>query len=186
MAVETICAECGATIKRSPSNLSERNFCDKNCLGAYRSRHYVGDRSAHWKGGVRLERGRVLVHRPDHPDAQQSGYIYRYRLVAEQMLGRRLKADEVVHHIDGDETNDDPGNLLVMGQAEHASRYDARRRARGVIPERCAHGHRLDNETLYIHRRDGLTKWTCKVCRREAGRRHDAKRRSRGSHHATV
>ena len=40
-------------------------------------------------------------------------------LLAEQLLGRPLKENEVVHHIDGDKTNNDPENLRVMDRAEH-------------------------------------------------------------------
>lgn len=43
----------------------------------------------------------------------------QHRLVAEKMLGRKLREDEVVHHIDGDKRNNDPENLMVMTAAEH-------------------------------------------------------------------
>lgn len=174
----TTCAQCGAPIRKSPSLLRERNFCNLACLGKYRSAHLTGPRAAHWRGGVIMRSGRVMLHRPDHPNANNHGYIYRYRLVAEETLGRYLQPGEIVHHIDGNETNDVPENLLVMSQAEHASRYDARRPVRGVIPECCGHGHALTPDNLYIHQRNGLLKWTCKTCRRAAGRRHDAKRGS--------
>ena len=37
------------------------------------------------------------------------------------MLGRKLKPDEVVHHIDGNKRNNEPSNLKVFeNQAEHA------------------------------------------------------------------
>lgn len=46
-------------------------------------------------------------------------YVKRYgrhehRVVAEQMLGRPLTSEEVVHHIDCDCRNNRPDNLLVM------------------------------------------------------------------------
>lgn len=41
-------------------------------------------------------------------------HYYTHRLIAEKMLGRRLKNGEVVHHIDGDKTNNDPSNLMVF------------------------------------------------------------------------
>jgi hypothetical protein len=40
-------------------------------------------------------------------------------LVAEGMLGRKLKPDEHVHHKDGDVKNPQPTNLLVLGEAIH-------------------------------------------------------------------
>lgn len=43
-----------------------------------------------------------------------------HRLIAEQKIGRKLKPNEVVHHIDGDKLNNDPDNLCVMTRGEHA------------------------------------------------------------------
>ena len=44
-----------------------------------------------------------------------------HRVVAENILGRRLNADEVVHHVDGNPRNNDPDNIRVFpSQKEHA------------------------------------------------------------------
>ena len=46
---------------------------------------------------------------------------HTHRMVAERMLGRKLKPGEVVHHIDGNKRNNAPENLMVFsGQSEHA------------------------------------------------------------------
>lgn len=37
----------------------------------------------------------------------------------EQRIGRRLRADEVVHHIDGDRANNDVNNLALMTRSGH-------------------------------------------------------------------
>lgn len=39
--------------------------------------------------------------------------------MCEEHLGRKLKQNEIVHHIDGDNTNNDISNLQVMSQSEH-------------------------------------------------------------------
>lgn len=39
------------------------------------------------------------------------GWILEHRLVMSEILGRPLYADEIVHHKDGDRTNNDPSNL---------------------------------------------------------------------------
>lgn len=47
--------------------------------------------------------------------------IHEHRIVAEQILGRKLQPGEVVHHIDGDKRNNSPINLMVLkSQSEHA------------------------------------------------------------------
>lgn len=42
-----------------------------------------------------------------------------HRVIMERILGRKLTANEVVHHIDGNKLNNDPANLQVMTRAEH-------------------------------------------------------------------
>ena len=42
-----------------------------------------------------------------------------HRLLMEQILGRKLDFDEVVHHINGNSLDNDPSNLMVMTRAEH-------------------------------------------------------------------
>jgi len=43
-----------------------------------------------------------------------------YREIAEKKIGRKLKKGEIIHHLDGDSTNDDPDNLFVCeNQSEH-------------------------------------------------------------------
>lgn len=44
---------------------------------------------------------------------------HQHRVVAEQMIGRKLKPDEHVHHKDGNKQNNDPSNLEVMNRIEH-------------------------------------------------------------------
>lgn len=48
------------------------------------------------------------------------GFIQAHVLVAEKMLGRHLRKDELVHHMDGDTANNDPLNLLVMLKPMHS------------------------------------------------------------------
>ena len=44
---------------------------------------------------------------------------HMHRVVMEQVLGRKLTKDEVVHHIDENKWNNSPENLQVMTRSEH-------------------------------------------------------------------
>lgn len=77
-----------------------------------------------WKGGrTESSHGYVLVRKPDHPNAQNNGYVYEHRLVAQEKLGRPLREDEHVHHKNGDKTDNRPENLEVIGRTEHRATH---------------------------------------------------------------
>ena len=42
-----------------------------------------------------------------------------HQIIAEIMIGRPLKPNEVVHHIDGNKRNNDANNLIVVTRSEH-------------------------------------------------------------------
>lgn len=89
-------------------------------VGAHTRR---GAGNPNWKGGrVRGgEGGRYWMRWvPDHPGANPLGYVLEHRLVMEELLGRRLAEDEIVHHVNHDPSDNRPENLAVMTAAEHA------------------------------------------------------------------
>jgi len=96
------------------------------------------EQSPRWKDGRKVRKdGYTLVVAPDdHPFPADvhapSGlkYILEHRYVMEQHLGRYLRPEEVVHHIDRNPRNNDIGNLqLFSSQAEHIRTAHASRAA---------------------------------------------------------
>lgn len=120
------CGECGKPLYRYPSGLAKRKygvFCNKDCLGLYRTRVLVGTNAANFQNGVARDRKYIMALAPWHPFRDSGGYVYLHRLVIEARLGRFLCSTEVVHHIDGNPENNNWENLEVTTQPAHASEH---------------------------------------------------------------
>ena len=98
------------------------------------TKSHPGEPNNNWKGGeVDDGYGRVLIYSPDHPNPTYAGtHVYRYRLVMEEKLGRFLDPKEIVHHINGNNSDDRPENLEVMSQSEHAKKHNVNGRFSSV------------------------------------------------------
>lgn len=88
-----------------------------------------GKLAANWKGGRRIanKAGYVYIYNPNHPSATKEGYVMEHRLVMEKKIGRFLKKNEIVHHINGDTKDNRIENLELMGSKKEHSRkhFDA-------------------------------------------------------------
>ena|SRR3990167_2667542 len=94
-------------------------------------RNQRGPNNPNWKGGVvRVIDGRTAIYCPGHPEATLFGgtHALRYRIVAAETIGRPLRKDEIVHHINGDPTDDRPENLEVTTRPPHSRQHLASRR----------------------------------------------------------
>lgn len=74
-----------------------------------------GKKNYRWKGGKTITKeGYIEILKPNHPFANCRGYIFEHRLVMEKEIGRYLKPEEVVHHIDGNPANNAEKNLKLF------------------------------------------------------------------------
>lgn len=71
------------------------------------------------KERIRHSEGYTVLYRPNHPSSWKSGYVYEHRFVMEEHLGRSLRADELVHHINEDRSDNRIENLEVMTKRKH-------------------------------------------------------------------
>lgn len=82
---------------------------------------------------VDSESGAPYVHKPDHPRARTSGYVREAILVAEDKVGRPLKENETVVHLNRDSSDLRPSNLEVMTKGEAASFYNRQYSTREML-----------------------------------------------------
>lgn len=116
------CDQCGEPFEIIPSKLKNqstgvtRRFCSRACWDKARKN---GKDAPKWRGGRYIDsQGYVSVFAPDHPRAVNNR-VHEHRLVMERQLGRPLQRDEHVHHIDGNRSNNDVSNLVVLSASEH-------------------------------------------------------------------
>jgi hypothetical protein len=81
-----------------------------------------GEKNSHWKGGIHYRKdGYILINMgPRSRTYHGARYKLQHRIVMEEKLGRPLLRSEIVHHIDGNTSNNNPDNLQIMTQSEHA------------------------------------------------------------------
>ena len=84
---------------------------------------FLGEKSCRWKGGKTFHgNGYILIKDRNHPFCTYQGYVLEHRLVMEKHIGRYLKPEEVVHHINKIITDNRIENLqLLKNKSEHMS-----------------------------------------------------------------
>ncbi len=69
-----------------------------------------------------VRNGYVLIYQPDHPLADQKGYVLEHRLVVEKRIGRYLLRSEPVHHINGIRDDNRDENLQLLTPHDHSTK----------------------------------------------------------------
>ena len=97
--IQKNCIKCGLWIERGRRN---QKFCNTKCASEAR-KVFLDIPSCLENASRKIDKniGYVRVYAPMHPEANTWGYVYEHRIIAEQMIRRRLKKDEIVHHKNG-------------------------------------------------------------------------------------
>ena len=110
---EKTCLGCSKPLIRRPTarikRWNRRRFCNNKCA--------FGSLSWTWRGGRHTgishgaPRVRICIWKGER--------MVEHRIVVEKALGRKLKSNEIVHHINSDSTDNRNTNLLVCDRSYH-------------------------------------------------------------------
>lgn len=100
-----------------------RRNCRKHGIQTQRSGPRSGEGHPDWKGGVRTVGWYRYIYSPDHPNKTNQNGVAEHRLVMERHIGRYLRKEEAVHHVNGDTLDNRIENLeLYSSNGQHLAK----------------------------------------------------------------
>jgi len=112
---EFSCEKCNSTFSIAHRNVSRRKtFKCQKCLAKQSIENLKKYNKDNYTGKILNEKGYELTR-----EIIKGKYILSHRKVVEESLGRKLTKEEVIHHIDGNKTNNIIKNLFITENSEH-------------------------------------------------------------------
>jgi len=160
--IEIKCGVCGKKIVKKETDKTK--YCSRECYGKMKkirgdkvvwteeakkriSERYKGAGNPmygkkSWNSGKRIPR----MSGENHPNWKRGYYInedgYKiisrerreHRIIMEKHLGRKLKKEEIIHHINNNKTDNRIENLMICTRVEHINihREDSKRKNKGA------------------------------------------------------
>lgn len=156
------CPNCG---RRFRPTCSKSKYCSRQCMWANNGGHNRKPESW-WVNGRGYLEGSIWV------GPTKKIHVKKHRLVMERHIGRALRADEDVHHKDGNKLNNDISNLELISHGAHSTHHNNRRcYRRGYRLNLTPAERRARSVRMKEMRRKALSPRTATVRRRKAKRK---------------
>lgn len=125
MKLKFSCFTCGKEVFKFPSeakkSISGRHFCSTSCRGTFtvgkNNPYYKGENHAFYTGKRKPNYSGNTIKRKMIRD--EGVWKLEHRVIAEKVLGRKLKSNEIVHHINCNSEDNRNSNLLICDKAYH-------------------------------------------------------------------
>lgn len=120
--IKCYCKQCKKIFYKWPSRIKKykRPFCSRKCFFIF----YRRDNHPAWRGGIKFHCGYIMLKKPNHPNARNSGYILKHRLIMSNHIGRLLNKNEVVHHKNRNIIDNRIKNLCLMKRGSHTTLHN--------------------------------------------------------------
>ncbi len=112
--------QCLTCNKEFNASLNLRKYCSPLCY----FKTLKGKGNPNYKKGKMIKKdGYILIYKPEHPFLNSHQYVYEHRLVMEGFIGRYLSSKEVVHHINGNKSDNRIENLILFKDIKDHSKH---------------------------------------------------------------
>lgn len=91
-----------------------------------------GEKNHQWRGGRRREEGYIFISAPNCSSSDCNGYVREHRLVMTRFLGRPLKTEEQVHHINGVRDDNRIENLMLFASGSEHRKFHGKIKLEGL------------------------------------------------------
>ena len=109
------CPECKKIfIDRSFRLRTNTQCCSTKCARILMGKSRRAENHPCYVERQKTKHGYIKVHIKNHPLADDRGLIFEHRLIIEKHLGRYLKEEEVIHHINGIKDDNRIENLRLF------------------------------------------------------------------------
>jgi hypothetical protein len=127
-----------------------------------------GENAYNWKGGRRENsQGYILIHTPDHTNADNDGYVREHVFVAEKALDKVLPKKVVVHHIDEIKGHNENTNLVICEDENYHRLLHTRLRAYKATGDphkrKCWICKKYDYQSALVRDGSGFRHSACKT-----------------------